>query len=208
MINLVIAQAKNVAALLMALSASFGIIIYQHDEEAHIEVIPMDAPTNTISSVMLSPLNPTDEEWIALNAYAEARGEGYDGMVAVTNVVINRVNDREFPNTIKDVIVQPKQFSWLNGNKSRVIEIKEEKMYNTALRIGELAVANKLVDYSKGARFYANVAKVDTTRHKWVAEYTILNKVGNHTLMDKPEYVEKLRVKNKPLKKQVKQVKA
>ena len=207
MINLVIAQAKNVAALLMALSASFGVIIYQHDDDAHIEVIPMDTSA-TISSVMISPLNPSDEEWIALNAYAEARGEGYEGMVAVTNVVINRVNDGEFPNTIKDVIVQPKQFSWLNGNKSRVIEIKEEKMYNTALRIGELAVANKLVDYSKGARFYANVAKVDTTRHKWVETYTILNKVGNHTLMDKPEYVEKLRVKNKPLKKQVKQVKA
>ena len=36
--------------------------------------------------------------------YAEARGEGIEGQVAVGAVVLNRLDDHEFPKTIKDVI--------------------------------------------------------------------------------------------------------
>ena len=37
---------------------------------------------------------------------AEARGESYEGQVAVAAVVINRVKDNRFPNSIEDVIYQ------------------------------------------------------------------------------------------------------
>ena len=36
----------------------------------------------------------------------EARGESYEGQVAVAAVVINRVKDPRFPNTIKDVVFE------------------------------------------------------------------------------------------------------
>ena len=41
----------------------------------------------------------------------EARGESYEGQVAVAAVVINRVKDPRFPKTIKDVIYQQNAFS-------------------------------------------------------------------------------------------------
>ncbi|MFW6009250.1 MAG: cell wall hydrolase, partial [archaeon] len=43
--------------------------------------------------------------------YAEARGESYEGKIAVGAVVLNRVKSSLYPNTIKDVIMQNKQFS-------------------------------------------------------------------------------------------------
>lgn len=50
-------------------------------------------------------------EWLAKIIYAEADDEPYLGLVAVGAVVINRVEDSWFPNSIYDVIFQPSQFS-------------------------------------------------------------------------------------------------
>jgi peptidoglycan hydrolase-like protein with peptidoglycan-binding domain len=43
--------------------------------------------------------------------YAEARGEPYVGQVAIGAVVLNRVKDPRFPNTISGVIYQPGAFT-------------------------------------------------------------------------------------------------
>lgn len=42
---------------------------------------------------------------------AEARGESYEGQVAVAAVVLNRVQDERFPDTIEEVIYQKNAFS-------------------------------------------------------------------------------------------------
>lgn len=42
----------------------------------------------------------------------EARGESFEGQVAVASVVLNRVESSRFPNTVCGVVKQPKQFSW------------------------------------------------------------------------------------------------
>jgi spore germination cell wall hydrolase CwlJ-like protein len=49
---------------------------------------------------------------LALNIYHEARGESLQGQMAVAAVTLNRVGDQRFPNTVCDVVWQPKQFSW------------------------------------------------------------------------------------------------
>ena len=41
---------------------------------------------------------------LAMALYYEARGEGPDGMLAVAEVVINRVQHPDFPGTVCDVI--------------------------------------------------------------------------------------------------------
>ena len=51
-----------------------------------------------------------DLYWLSHIIYAEAGGESYEGMVAVGNVVLNRVRSDSFPNTIYDVIFQSGQF--------------------------------------------------------------------------------------------------
>lgn len=154
----------------------------------------------------IAPLLPDQRQAIALNAYEEARGEGKNGMIAVTNTVHHRIKDPEFPKTYHEVIYQPKQFSWTNSKVAP--EINEEGMWETALYIADLELKGKLPDLVHGARFYANVTKVDIKRHKWVKEYTPLAQVGNHTYMDKPEYVKRNNLKpNKQSKTQPKPTK-
>lgn len=55
--------------------------------------------------------NSGDVYLLARLIYGEARGEPYKGQVAVGAVVLNRVEDPAFPNTIAGVIYQPKAFS-------------------------------------------------------------------------------------------------
>lgn len=43
--------------------------------------------------------------------YGEARGEPYEGQVAVAAVILNRVKSSEFPNTPSGVIFQPGAFT-------------------------------------------------------------------------------------------------
>ena len=138
-------------------------------------------------SKRLSKILPDQHEIIATNAYAEARGEGFNGMVAVTNVVRHRKNDPEFPKTYYEVITQPKQFSWLKSGKSIVID--DEASWELAQRVADLELRGKLPDLVNGARYYANPRKVDITRHQWVVKYQPLAEVGKHVYMDKPEVV-------------------
>lgn len=55
----------------------------------------------------------TEEEIDMMTAicYREARGEGIEGMRLVADVILNRVDSGNFPNTIKEVIAEPRQFS-------------------------------------------------------------------------------------------------
>jgi len=49
-----------------------------------------------------------DLEWLAKIVHAEAQGEIMRGKIGVANVVLNRVESREFPNNIYDVIFDRK----------------------------------------------------------------------------------------------------
>lgn len=49
---------------------------------------------------------------IALNVWFEARGEVYDGQLAVAEVTRRRVEDSRFPDNACDVVYQPRQFEW------------------------------------------------------------------------------------------------
>ena len=50
---------------------------------------------------------------LSMNMYHEARNQGVAGQLAVTNVVMNRVADERYPNTICEVIKQgPTRPSW------------------------------------------------------------------------------------------------
>ena len=79
---------------------------------------------------------------MALAMYWEARGEGRNGMVAVGSVVLNRVEDGRFPNTVCDVVYEggetpPCQFSWWCDGKSD--RPRDRDSWHQALRIaGEL----------------------------------------------------------------------
>ena len=53
----------------------------------------------------------SDLDLLAAIIWCEAGNQPYDGMVAVGQVVMNRVNSSSFPNTIAEVLNQPGQFT-------------------------------------------------------------------------------------------------
>ncbi len=67
-----------------------------------------------------------DDETLTLFAaliHCEARGESYEGQVAVGAVVMNRVRSKAYPNTIRGVIYASGQFTpACNGTLDRVLE--------------------------------------------------------------------------------------
>ena len=118
---------------------------------------------------------------LALNMYYEARSQGTAGLFAVTAVVLNRVNDSRFPNTICEVVYQGPtreswktrqhkdlpnykrkyypiknrcQFSWYCDGKSDIPH--NEKKYKELLDLSETIMYHDIsfVDITDGALFY------------------------------------------------------
>ena len=62
-------------------------------------------------SVAANSGNTSDLQLLARAINGEARGESYEGQVAVGAVILNRVKHPNFPNTIAGVIYQPGAFT-------------------------------------------------------------------------------------------------
>ena len=65
----------------------------------------------TLSQSGSTSLSSTELNLLARCVYSEARGEPYTGQVAVAAVVLNRVRNSSFPNTVSGVIYQPGAFT-------------------------------------------------------------------------------------------------
>lgn len=65
---------------------------------------------NTNGTLTASKMTYSEEDlyWLSRIVSAESSGEPYEGKLAVANVIINRKNSAEFPNTIKSVIFDNK----------------------------------------------------------------------------------------------------
>lgn len=82
-------------------------------EENEVESKSIPAVKTNSKEQKRAVINLTNEEILLLSKLvtSEARGESYEGQIAVAAVVINRVKDSRFPNSIEDVIYQKNAFS-------------------------------------------------------------------------------------------------
>ena len=48
--------------------------------------------------------------------YAESGNESYEGQLAVANVILNRIKDKRYPDTLKGVVYQKHQFESVSSN--------------------------------------------------------------------------------------------
>ncbi|MGL5014199.1 MAG: cell wall hydrolase [Bacteroidales bacterium] len=58
---------------------------------------------------------------MTMNIYHESRGESLAGQQAVADTAITRVHDARWPNSVHDVVLQPKQFSWVKEKKVKTV---------------------------------------------------------------------------------------
>jgi N-acetylmuramoyl-L-alanine amidase len=114
----------------------------------------------------------TEEEVELLSRviYGEARGENFEGQVAVGAVVLNRLKDPDFPKTIWGVIYQPGAFTAV---KDRQIHLDPN---DRAYKAAEAALSG--LDPTNGAIYYYN-PRLATDR--WIKSRPVIKKIGNHT---------------------------
>lgn len=100
---------------------------------------------------------------------AEARGEPYNGQVAVGAVVLNRVDHPSFPNSISGVIYQPGAFSCMDDGQF------DQPIAESAYRAAQDALNG--YDPSYGAIYYFNPS---TATSKWIWSRPLIVQIGQH----------------------------
>nr|WP_122011980.1 spore cortex-lytic enzyme [Maliibacterium massiliense] len=106
---------------------------------------------------------------LAKAVYAEARGEPYEGKVAVAAVILNRVKHPEFPNTIAAVIYEPGAFTAVTDGQINLSPDAE------AMRAARDALNGW--DPSGGCIFYYNPAK---STNAWIFSRPVVRVIGLH----------------------------
>ena len=122
-----------------------------------------------ISSAGLIEQNTSgDVALLARLISAEARGESYEGQVAVGAVVMNRIAHPSFPNTLSGVIYQRGAFSCLDDGF-------DEPVAQSAYAAARDAMNG--YDPTGGAIYYFNPA---TATSQWIWSRPLIVQIGKH----------------------------
>lgn len=139
------------------------------------------------SSLSLASL--TEAQILALTLMGEARGEPLAGLVAVANVVTNRVKAGRWRPTVRGVCLQPKQFScWNEGDPNRTLLLAwaaavarhetPHARWPEVLAVAQLACEGLLADPTHGACHYHAVSMAEPPR--WATGAAPSATVGHH----------------------------
>ena len=123
----------------------------------------------------------TKENLLACAMYAESRSQGKKGMAAVGNVVLNRVNDPQFPKTVKGVLFQPGQFSYTYKGAFNVVEKDSWRdakyLANKLLYLNaNFPEAREATDRTNGAKYF----KKKTIRTHWEKDMLLVYRYKEH----------------------------
>ena len=133
------------------------------------------AGTATLKAMGISSIssatsnNQSNLNLLARAIYGEARGEPYEGMVAVAAVILNRVRSSNFPSSVAGVIYQPGAFTAVDDGQ---INLKPNQ---TAYRAAQDALNGW--DPSGGALYYFNP---NTATNKWIWSRPLTVVIGKH----------------------------
>lgn len=112
-----------------------------------------------------------DEQLLARAINGEARGEPYEGQVAVGAVILNRTKHPEFPKTIAGVIYQPGAFTAVSDGQINV----PIDSSSTVVKAARDALNGW--DPTNGCIYYYNPA---TATSSWIWSRQIVLKIGKH----------------------------
>ena len=124
----------------------------------------------TLSQSGSTSLSSTELNLLARCVYSEARGEPYTGQVAVAAVVLNRVRNSSFPNTVSGVIYQPGAFTAVSDGQINLTP--NETAYKAARD------ALNGWDPTNGCLYYYNPA---TATSKWIWSLKVELTIGRHS---------------------------
>lgn len=118
-----------------------------------------------------SSSNTSDIQLMARTINGEARGEPYEGQVAVGAVILNRVKSSQFPNTIAGVIYQSGAFTAVADGQINQPIAEDSTVYKAARD------AMNGWDPTGGCIYYFNP---DTATNKWIWSRPHVKTIGKH----------------------------
>ena len=123
------------------------------------------------NSFAATPSNVSNVQLLARAINGEARGEPYEGQVAVGAVILNRVKNSSFPNTIAGVIYEPGAFTAVSDGQINV-PIDES---STVVKAAQDALNGW--DPTGGAIYYFNP---NTATNSWIWSRPLIKTIGKH----------------------------
>jgi N-acetylmuramoyl-L-alanine amidase len=115
--------------------------------------------------------NISGEQLLARAINGEARGEPYEGQVAVGAVILNRTRDSRFPKTIAGVIYQPGAFTAVSDGQINV-PISAD---STVAKAAKDALNGW--DPTNGCIYYWNPT---TATSSWIWSRPVIKVIGKH----------------------------
>lgn len=115
--------------------------------------------------------NTSEIQLMARAINGEARGEPYEGQVAVGAVILNRVKDSRFPNSISGVIYQSGAFTAVSDGQINAPISEDSTVYKAARD------AMNGWDPTGGAVYYFNP---NTATNKWIWSRPLIKTIGKH----------------------------
>lgn len=143
-------------------------------EELRLSQAAANAEWRDISEVSFSE---EDVTMLANLIYCEARGESYDGQLAVASVVINRVLSSQYPGTVAGVIYQSGQFAPVTSTKNSFVDaLANDKAANSAGCYQAAREAISGITNVSNCVYFQTIAYLEQVERLDVVRYVI----GNH----------------------------
>ena len=147
-----------------------------------------DSFERSVAWLSAQPVPKQDAEWTCLTEalYFEARGESIYGQFAVAEVILNRVDDARFPNTVCGVVKQGTgrkfacQFTYTCDGRAEVIH--EQAAHDRLGRIARAMIDGAPRDLTLGATHYHTKAVAP----RWSRIFQKTASIGVHRFYKMP----------------------
>lgn len=121
----------------------------------------------TNNSAMKKKLSTDELEVLQRIVEAEATGEDIYGKILVANVVINRVNDEQFPDTISEVVFQK------SGGSYQFSPTRDGRYWSVNISKSTIEAVSRALsgeDYSQGALYFFARKLTSQSKAQWFDE--------------------------------------
>lgn len=132
---------------------------------------------------------------LALALYHEARGEPHYGQLMVARVIVNRVQSKNFPDSICDVVMQPRQFSFVRDGKFPNPK-DESSWHSSKVLAAEIVKDVRVLPYSIADHYHT--VKISPV---WNKDLYKVTRVGRHIFYSRHHpyaFLGKIRPKSRP----------
>jgi spore germination cell wall hydrolase CwlJ-like protein len=132
---------------------------------------------------------------LALALYHEARGEPHYGQLMVARVIVNRVQSKNFPDSVCDVVMQPRQFSFVK--KGKFPKAKDLDAWRVSQDLADQVIKDvRVLPYSMADHYHT--VKVSPV---WNKDLYKVTQVGGHIFYSRNHpyaFLGKIRPKSRP----------